>query len=106
MNTGNGFNSNDFNNSFGNYSRNVEQDWRPKKNYEGVALACLICGCAGFIFNPFYLVSLAAIILGIIALCNKTTAKTLAIIGLCLAPVAAGLQLVFDIFTFGLGVFF
>ena len=49
-----------------------------------MALASFICGLVAFFgcCNPMYLVSLASIILGIIALCAKKEPKWMAIVGL------------------------
>ncbi len=104
----NGFNSS---NSFNNYNRNVEQDWRPKRTYESVALAALICGIVSIVFNPGSMLAPTAIILGIVALCNRTTSRGHATVGLICGAVGlvlhAILDTLFTIATFGLGsVFF
>ena len=78
-----------------------------KKKHSGVAIAALICGIAGFFFNPLYAVTLAAIVLGIIGIATaKDRPKGLAVTGLvlgCIAlPTQLGIDLVMSVFTFGL----
>lgn len=56
-----------------------------KKHNDGLAIAALVCGIVSFCCcNPLYLVSVAAIILGIVALVKKTESKAMSIVGLCL----------------------
>ena len=85
----------------------VPQQPAPKttNNSNGVGLASFICGLACFICNPLYLVCLAAIILGIVGLCQAGKPKGFAIAGLILGIVGTGAQLIFDILTMGIGFF-
>ena len=80
-----------------------------KQDYENVSVLAFIFGCVGFLFNPFYLVSLAAIILGIIGHANNGSKKTLAMLGWILGLIALAFQLAFDLFCaamlFGWGKF-
>lgn len=77
-----------------------------KPDYQTVCLLALIFGIVGFIFNPLYLVSLAALILGIIGHVNMGTKKNYAMIGWILAIVSFVFSLIIDIFcTMGFGVF-
>ncbi len=80
------------------------------KKSNGIAIASLICGIVAFLINPLYIVSIAAIVLGIIGLANAhISPKTFAVIGLILGFVSWGVQFVADlilsIFTFGLSFF-
>ena len=64
----------------------------------GVAVAALVCGLVAFLINPLYLVSTAAIICAIVALCAKNqSSKGLAIVGLCCGIGAVGVQVIVDI---------
>ena len=83
-----------------------EEGPKPKPQHSKIAIAALICGGVGFIFNPMYLVTLAAIILGIMGIVNaKDGPKGMAIAGLVLGCIALPIQLVTDtilsVFTFG-----
>jgi hypothetical protein len=82
----------------------------PKKKESGVGLASVICGGVAFLFNPLYLVSLAAVILGIIGIAKANSRpKTMAIVGLCLGGALIVLGIVWDvlitIFSAGIGIF-
>ena len=55
-----------------NYTSSVPSD---KPDYQTVCLLALIFGIVGFFFNPLYLVSLTALILGIIGHINMGTKK-------------------------------
>lgn len=73
----------------------------------GVAIAALVCGIVGFFINPVYLVSLAAIILGIVGLAAKDNQpKGMATTGLVLGCVSLVMQFIADlllsVFTLGL----
>ena len=100
----NGFGIDDFG------PRTVEQDWRPKRTYESVALAALICGIVSIVFNPGSLLAPTAIILGIVALVNKTTSRGHATVGLICGAVGLVAQFIVDllvtIFSFGFGSIF
>lgn len=74
----------------------------------GVSVAALICGIFGFFCSPFYLVNLAAIILGIVGLATANgRPKGMATAGLILGITGAIWQFVMDIiltiFTMGFG---
>lgn len=100
-------NQNQYNGSNQYYSQPVYQP--PVKTTNGVGIAALVCGIAGFFINPLYLVSAAAIILGIVGLCLKGKSKGTAIAGLILGICACAIQLIIDIiitvFSFGVGFF-
>lgn len=87
------------------YNRPIYQE--PIKKTNGVGIAALCCGIAGFFINPIYLVSLAAVILGIVGLCMKGKSKGMAVAGLILGICACICQLIIDIivtvFSFGIG---
>ena len=83
----------------------------PPKKANGVSLASFICGVVGVCCcNPFYLMNIAAAILGIIGLAtSKGRPKGMAIAGLCLGLGGLVLQGISDfvitLLTGGLGVF-
>lgn len=85
----------------------VEQE--PKKS--GLCIASLVCGIVATLgcCNPFYLVSLAAVVTGIIGLATGKQPKGMAIAGLVLGIVSACIWVVLDIilaiFTGGLSFF-
>lgn len=74
---------------------------------KGLAIASLVLGIVGFVFNPLNVVSLVGVILGIVSLATKRDGKGMAIAGLCLCPVAAIWQYLIDtiitIVTMGFG---
>lgn len=81
-----------------------------KKSGNGLGIAALVCGIVSFCcLNPLYLVSAAAIILGIVALCKKGENKVMPIVGLCLGGGSLLLGMVVDIIiticTMGAGFF-
>ena len=82
----------------------------PAKKDSGVCVVALICGIVAFIYNPLYLVSVSAVITGIVGLTGNRDSKGLAVTGLILGILAFLLQLVVDIvlsvFTFGLSFLF
>ncbi len=75
----------------------------------GISIAALCCGIACFFINPCYLTCIAAIVLGIIGLCQPGK-KTLATVGLILGGVGIIAQFIVDlvlsIFTGGLSFLF
>lgn len=78
----------------------------PVKQSNTVCIVALICGIVAFLFNPMYLVSVSAVITGIVGMTGNRDSKGLAITGLILGIVAFLFQVVVDIilsfFTFGL----
>ena len=64
--------------------------------YESVSILAFVFGLVGFVFNPLYFISLAAIILGIIGQVNNISKKSLAIAGWILGIVSLIFQLAFD----------
>ena len=73
-----------------------------QKKTSGVAIAAFVCGLVSFLCcNPFYLVSLAAVILGIIGLCTAAEPKWMTITGLILGAVAIPICICIDILTAG-----
>ncbi len=71
-----------------------------------MAIAALVCGLVSFFCcNPLYLVSIAAIILGIVAICKENESKGMAIAGLCLGGASILIGIIVDIclipFTLG-----
>lgn len=76
----------------------------------GVGIASFICGLSCFLCNPLYLVCLAAIVLGIVGLCQAGKSKGFAIAGLILGIVGSVTQFILDlilsVFTFGLSFLF
>ena len=77
-----------------------------QKDYTTVCTLALVLGIVAFLINPIYLVSLAALILGIIGHVNNGSKKNLAIAGWILAIVSFFTQLLVDLFcTLGAGIF-
>ena len=69
-----------------------------KPDYENVCVLAVVFGILGFFFNPLYLSSLAAIVLGIIGHANQGSKKSLGLAGWILGLCALCLQLFFDLF--------
>ena len=67
-----------------------------KPDYENVSVLAFVFGILGFFFNPLYLVSLAAIVLGIIGHANQGSKKSMAMVGWILGLISLVVQLVFD----------
>lgn len=76
-----------------------------KKRETGMATASLVLGIVGFFCNPLYICNLLAVIFGIVALCTGQP-KGRSIVGIILGLCAACLQVILDIFLFGVGIFF
>ena len=83
---------------------------KPKTNACG--LISLILACVALVFNPLYLLPIAAVILGVIGLIIGITKKApigTSIAGLILGVVFIGVQFLVDLIitllTFGLGFF-
>ena len=80
----------------------------PQKNTIG--MVGMILGIVGFLLNPLYLVSVAAIILSIIGVCKKDAKKGMAIAGIICGGVSMVCQMIVDFlltaFSAGLGIFF
>ncbi len=80
-----------------------------QKNSNGVGVAALICGIAGFFCNPFYLVCFAAVLLGIVGLCQSGKPKGTSIAGLILGITGTIAQIIVDlilsVFTLGMSFF-
>ncbi len=97
----------DYNNGNG-YSYADEYSGEPQKN-SGVGIAAMICGIVAFFIDPLYVTSLAALIMGIIGVCDKTHKKGMAIAGIILAVVSGICQIMMDIFltvfSAGIGTF-
>lgn len=86
-------------------------DYPVEKKSNGVAIAALVCGIVSLCCcNPLYLVSLLAVILGIIGVANNNGGKGMAITGIILGIVAVCLGILLDIIllplTFGTSFFF
>jgi hypothetical protein len=92
----------------GDFNEFVEVEPKPKKN--GWAIASLVCGIVSLCCcNPMYMVSLAAVITGIVGLMGNKGSKGMAITGIVLGGVAVLVGIVLDIlllpFTFGTSFF-
>lgn len=75
-------------------------------DYKTVCLLALIFGISGFLINPLYLVSIAAIVLGIVGQLHTVYYKNWAIAGWICGAVSMVFQFIIDIFcTFGAGIF-
>ena len=89
-------------------SENV-QYYEVEEKSNGVAIAALVCGLISFFgcCNPLYLVSLAAVVLGIVGMTKKNCSTGMSVAGLVLGCLGALIWVVVDIitipFTMGLG---
>ena len=68
----------------------------PVKRNNGVAIAALVCGIISIVFSPLGLVSLAAIVLGIVGICLPGTSKGMSITGLVLGVASPIVHFVVD----------
>ena len=78
-----------------------------KTGNSGVAIAALICGIVSLISccNLFYIFSIAAIVLGIIGLCQTNRPKGMAIAGLVMGCVWPVIDILMAFPTAGLSFF-
>jgi len=76
------------------YQQQLLRGDRP--DYENVCVLALVFGILGFFFNPLYLCSVAAIVLGIIGHVNNGSKKSLALGGWILGICSFAVQLVVD----------
>lgn len=81
------------------------------KGTSGISIAALVCAIVSIFFNPLYLISLLAIIFGIIGLLTSwNRPKGCATAGLILGIIFLCIDFVFDLImlplTFGLSFFF
>ena len=76
------------------------------EDYKTMAILALVFGIVGFFVNPFCLISVAAIVLGIIGNVYSVNNKSMAMAGWILGICSGVFQMVIDFFcTFGLGIF-
>ena len=92
----------------GDFNEFVEVEPKPKKN--GWAIAALVCGIVSLCCcNPMYMVSLAAVITGIVGLMGNKGSKGMAITGIVLGGVSliivVILEFVFGFLSMGLTLF-
>lgn len=78
----------------------------PKKDLTTVCTLALVFGIIGFFCDPLYIITTAAFVLGIIGLVNNGSKKGFALAGLICSICACCLQVIIDICTLGIGVFF
>lgn len=98
----------------GNYQQGYNQQGNyqqgygpaPKKDLTTVCTLALVFGIIGFFCDPLYLITTAAFILGIIGLANGGSKKGQALAGFICSICATCVQVIFDICTLGIGVFF
>ena len=74
-------------------------------DFKTVCILALIFGCVAIVFDPFYLLSIAAIILGVVGHVNSKYSKNLAIAGWILGIISICIQVPIDILTLGVGLF-
>lgn len=75
-------------------------------NYNVLSILALVFGCLGFFINPLYVISIVAIILGIIGHVKSIYYKKRAMIGWILGVASLVFQIIFDLVcTWGLGIF-
>jgi len=73
----------------------------PQKKSNGCSVASLVCGIIAFLcFNPLYLVSIAAIVLGAVGISKHDDSKGMAVTGLII-----GVVVVAAVAAIGGGVF-
>ena len=79
----------------------VQADPMPEKQQKnGISIAALVCGIISFCCcNPLYLVSIAAIILGIVGMSKNDGSKGMAVAGLILGAVSIIFCLIVDLVT-------
>ena len=78
-----------------------------EKKSNGICIAALVCGIVSmFCCNPFYLVSIAAIILGIVGVSQDNDGKGMAIGGIVLGAIGIITNIIIDVLTMGVGLFF
>ena len=68
----------------------------PTKQSSVVCIISLICGIIAFPYNPLYLMSVGALVTGIIGLTGYRDSKILAVIGLILSVASFVVHLVVD----------
>ena len=98
----------------GNYQQGYNQQGNyqqgygpaPKKDLTTVCTLALVFGIIGFFCDPLYIITTAAFILGIIGLANNGSKKGQAMAGFICSICATCVQVIFDICTLGIGVFF
>jgi len=83
----------------------------PQKKSNGCSVASLVCGIIAFLcFNPLYLVSIAAIVLGAVGISKHDDSKGMAVTGLIIGVVSIVTSFIIDlclsIFTMGFSFFF
>lgn len=76
------------------YQQQMLRGDRP--DYENVCVLAFVFGILGFFFNPLYLCSVAAIVLGIIGHVNNGSKKSLALAGWILGICSFAVQLFVD----------
>ena len=89
-----------------NYDYNSSAPAQNNNDYKTVCMLAMIFGIVSFIFNPTYLVSIAAIVLGIVGQTHTQTYKTWAMTGWICGTCSIVIGFIVDIillpFTFGL----
>ena len=89
-----------------NYQPYTQNPQAVGDDYKVVSLLALIFGIVAFFLNPLYSLSIAAIVLGIIAHVKSINFKTRGMAGWILGIISFVLQIIVDIFcTFGAGIF-
>ena len=78
-------------------------------NKDGICLAALICGLISIFIDPLYLVSIAAVVLGVVGLSGAYEKRGMAIAGIILGGASIVVQIILDIivtiFSGGIGLF-
>ena len=94
-----------------NYNTNNYNNYYVQPQSNGVSIASLVCGIISFFCcNPLYLVSVAAVVLGIVGICKRNSSTGMAVVGLILGALSVIICIVIDILlipvTFGASFFF
>ena len=92
------------------YQQPYQQPYQaPQKKTNTPGIVSLILAILAGCFNPCYIVSIVAIVLGAVGLSKKYDSKGIAIAGLVIAIVTFILQIILDIcitlFSAGIGIF-
>lgn len=74
---------------------------------KGMCIASLVCSLvAFFVCDPLCLVSITAVILGIVGVCGNYEGKGMAIAGICIGAFDLLTEVILAIFTFGISLLF
>ena len=84
----------------------MEENSGARKFGEVACIVGLVCAIISFCCGAFYFFPLVGLVFSILGVCMGRNNRGLAIAGLIIVPIAVIAQLVMDIFTAGVGIFF